>query len=143
MLSIKVGAWSEISTDARQVRNAVFIEEQKIPAALEWDSEDALATHAVAYNRLGAAIGTGRLFVDATNSYRIGRMAVLGTNRSAGVGRLLLDRLVESARAQGARSVVLSAQTSAARFYARAGFVEQGQPFEEAGISHIEMRLSL
>jgi len=35
--------------------------------------------------------------------------------------------------------VVLSAQRSAAGFYARLGFEERGPDFEEAGIPHVEM----
>ena len=142
-LRVETGHWAELGADAGAIRQEVFIREQNIPAALEWDTVDAAAFHAVAYNSLGAALGTGRLFVDATGAYRIGRMAVLESMRHAGIGRALLDRLVELARLQGASSVVLSAQVSAARFYARAGFSEQGQPFDEAGIAHLEMRLSL
>jgi len=35
--------------------------------------------------------------------------------------------------------VMLHAQRSAEGFYARFGFVPRGEPFEEAGIVHIEM----
>jgi predicted GNAT family N-acyltransferase len=35
--------------------------------------------------------------------------------------------------------VILHAQLSAAPFYSRAGFLERGPVFEEAGIPHIEM----
>ena len=143
VLRVEVGHWAVLGADASSIRKEVFIQEQNIPAALEWDTVDAAASHAVAYNSLGAALGTGRLFVDATGAFRIGRMAVLGSMRHAGVGRALLDRLVELARLQGASSVVLSAQVSALRFYARAGFAEEGQPFDEAGIAHVEMRISL
>jgi predicted GNAT family N-acyltransferase len=39
--------------------------------------------------------------------------------------------------------VVLHAQLSAAPFYTRAGFVERGPVFEEAGIPHVEMARAL
>jgi len=35
---------------------------------------------------------------------------------------------------------MLHAQTGARNFYLRAGFTPHGEVFEEAGISHIEMR---
>ena len=49
----------------------------------------------------------------------------------------------KAARARGDREVVLHAQLSAAPFYARAGFSERGEVFEEAGIPHVEMVRSL
>jgi predicted GNAT family N-acyltransferase len=35
--------------------------------------------------------------------------------------------------------VLLHAQSSAVGFYTRAGFTPRGEPFEEAGIPHLEM----
>ena len=63
--------------------------------------------------------------------------------RGGGVGRELLDGLVAAARARGDRQVVLHAQASAQRFYERTGFSVQGAPYEEAGLPHIDMALSL
>ena len=60
MVEMKVGTWAELGQDAGQVRNEVFVEEQKIPKELEWDAADADAVHAVAYNRLGMPLATGR-----------------------------------------------------------------------------------
>ena len=55
----------------------------------------------------------------------------------------MLDALVEAARARGDHEVMLHAQASAVGFYLRAGFVARGAAFEEAGIAHQEMVLSL
>jgi ElaA protein len=40
----------------------------------------------------------------------------------------------------GAAPAVLDAQTYAQAFYARFGFVAEGEPFDEDGIEHITMR---
>ena len=45
---------------AQAIRTEVFIEEQRIPDEMEWDEADATAVHAVAYNRLGQPVATGR-----------------------------------------------------------------------------------
>jgi len=139
MVEVRLGAWAEFGNDARAIRQRVFIDEQRIPAALEWDDADAACVHALAVNRWGLALGTGRLLTPAPGVAQIGRMAVLGAMRGSGVGRALLSALVDAARQRGDREVLLHAQASAVPFYARAGFAERGAPFDEAGIPHVEM----
>ncbi|MDT4890864.1 Acetyltransferase (GNAT) domain protein [compost metagenome] len=63
--------------------------------------------------------------------------------RSGGHGAAVVQALEDAARARGDREVALNAQRSAERFYARLGYAVHGQPFEEAGIPHIEMRRAL
>ena len=137
---VQVGSWQDLGGEAQALRTAVFVDEQGIPAALDWDAADAGAVHALARNRLGMALATGRLLQNAPGVGRIGRMAVLQSLRHAGVGRAVLAALEAVARARGDRELLLHAQTSAAPFYARAGYLERGEVFEEAGIPHIEMR---
>ena len=143
MVEVRVGDWATLGVPAQAIRTAVFIEEQQIPAALEWDDADRVCIHAVAFNRLGRPLATGRLLQHAPGVGRIGRMASVQVMRGSGVGRQVLDALMKSARARGDSEVTLSAQTSASAFYARAGFVPRGAVFEEAGIAHIEMTRSL
>lgn len=143
MVSVTLGRWSDLEADLRDVRTRVFIEEQGVPQAMEWDAIDADATHAIARNSLGMPIGTGRGFFNPSGEYRIGRMAVLAALRGHGIGRRLLDTLMDAGRAQGAKLVGLSAQTSAVPFYLRAGFSTQGDVYDDAGIAHIEMTRSL
>lgn len=139
MLAVQVGSWAELGADAQPIRQAVFVREQGIPADLEWDQADSGCTHAVAYNRLGQALGTGRLLEHVPGTAKIGRMAVLAAARGTGVGAQVLEALMQAARRQGYRQVLLHAQASAVGFYRRAGFSPRGAPFEEAGIEHQEM----
>ena len=128
---------------AKAIRSEVFIVEQKIPIEVEWDEADAQCVHAVAFNRLGLPLATGRLLQPAPQLARIGRMASSQAVRGAGVGRAVLDALLQAARDRGDTEVVLHAQLSAAPFYSRAGFNARGAVFEEAGIAHIEMTRAL
>jgi YbgC/YbaW family acyl-CoA thioester hydrolase len=139
MVHVTQGRGPELQQRAAPVRRAVFIEEQGIPAELEQDSADAEAWHAVAINRCGQAVGTGRWVDLGDRQAKIGRMAVLRDVRGTRVGAELLQALVASARSQGFGRVVLHAQASAVGFYARHGFVSEGPPFEEAGIPHQAM----
>ena len=135
--TIRLGDWATLGLDATAIRFEVFVDEQKVPAEIELDDMDAVCLHAVAYDDFGAAIGTGRLLPDG----HIGRMAVRQPGRGTGVGGAILSLLMQKARERGDAAVVLNAQTVAAPFYARHGFVQQGEVFEEAGIAHVEMRL--
>jgi len=139
MVEVRVGSWDELGRDAQAIRRAVFIDEQKIPAEMEWDGADPSCTHAVAYNRFGVALATGRLAEHVPGVAKIGRMAVAQAMRSGRIGRAVLDALMDAARRQGFHEAVLHAQVSAVPFYSRAGFVERGPAFEEAGITHVEM----
>jgi len=135
MLRIEILDWAAARAEASRIRLKVFVEEQRVPREIEMDDMDAACLHALAWLD-GKAVGTGRLLPDG----HIGRMAVLGESRALGVGGAILERLVEEARRQGLREVVLSAQTHAIGFYRRHGFSEEGEVFEEAGIPHQEMR---
>ena len=139
MVAVRLGAWDTLGREAGAIRKQVFVEEQGIPAELEWDAADAVCLHAVAYNRFGVPLATGRLLEHEPGRSKIGRMAVLATLRGSRVGRAVLDALMQAARARGDRQVLLHAQSSAAGFYRRAGFEPQGPEFEEAGIPHRAM----
>ena len=140
---VRTGSWAQLGADAARIRTDVFVQEQRIPKEMEWDEADATALHAVAYNRLGQAVATGRLLGAEAGVAKIGRMAVLRVLRGCRLGEQVLQDLMAAARARGDREVLLHAQRSAESFYARLGFRARGQAFEEAGIPHIEMTRAL
>jgi predicted GNAT family N-acyltransferase len=131
--------WAAGETRLRAVRLAVFVVEQNIPEELEWDAMDAVSIHALAEDAGGTPIGCGRLLPDG----HIGRIAVLSDWRGRGVGAALLERLIAVARARGDTRVVLNAQEQAMPFYARFGFVPEGDAFMEADITHRAMARTL
>jgi predicted GNAT family N-acyltransferase len=141
MTTVSLGSWDTLAPTAGPLRHAVFVQEQGIPAEIEADALDALALHAVATNRFGMAVGTGRAVFSEDGSARIGRMAVLASVRGAGVGATVLSALVGGCQARGAREVMLHAQADAVEFYRRHGFQPRGPSFQEAGIPHQDMVL--
>jgi predicted GNAT family N-acyltransferase len=142
---------------AFDVRRDVFVDEQDVDAALEWDDwdDDERTTHFVATVD-GEAVGAARLRPvdgeDATDegatqedgtAERVGkveRVAVLEEYRGTGVGRVLMDALESRGRERGFDEFYLHSQTSAAGFYATLGYEREGAAFEEAGIPHVKMR---
>jgi predicted GNAT family N-acyltransferase len=123
------------------LRRRVFIEEQHVPEEIELDLDDARALHALALEG-ERAVGCGRMLAHGDH-VKIGRMAVLAERRGAGVGRRVLQFLVECARQRGYRRAMLDAQLHAEGFYLKLGFTPVGEVFEEAGIMDRKMERSL
>jgi predicted GNAT family N-acyltransferase len=137
--TIQITDWAHEQARLSQLRRTVFIDEQGVPEALEWDADDAGSLHFLVVDRAGQAIACARLLPDG----HIGRMAVLPAWRRRGVGRALLAAVVDAAQSRGHDTLRLSAQTHAAAFYARAGFRAVGDEYQEAGIPHVAMERSL
>lgn len=137
--ALRVDHWGMLREHASMVRHEVFVLEQQVPPELEMDEMDAQCIHVVAYDAQQRPIATGRLLPDG----HIGRMAVRKIARGTGIGGLVLQRLIEVARARGDAEVVLSAQVHAMGFYARYGFVAEGEVYMDAGIAHRTMSLPL
>lgn len=135
-VAVRIVDWHEASELLIALRAEVFVHEQGVPAHLEQDGLDAQCAHALVVDATGKAVGTGRLMPDG----RIGRMAVRQSWRGRGVGGAILAALVRESRRRGMAEVYLHAQRHARDFYARQGFTDEGEPFEEAGIAHIGMR---
>lgn len=134
VITVQLGDWIELGAQATPIRFRVFVDEQKVPADMEIDEFDALSCHALAWVG-GEPAGTGRLLPDG----HIGRMAVLTGWRGCGVGAALLQALIDEAERRGRHRLVLSARTHALGFYARFGFVPQGEVYDEAGLPHQAM----
>ena len=143
MVELLIGPWTELQALASPLRTEVFVQEQKVPAEMEWDSDDAMAVHAVVVNRMGIVLATGRLLQAAPGVARVGRMAVKKQMRGSDLGRRVLEGLIDTAKERGDKQLTLHAQCSAEGFYGRLGFKSQGEVFEEAGMAHIEMVLTL
>ena len=132
---LRPARWPQDQAALRHVRETVFVREQKVPLELEWDGLDDQCLHMLAEDRDGNPIGTGRLLPDG----HIGRMAVLREWRGRGVGSALLRALMEEGRKQGFETMILAAQVQAMPFYEKAGFVAEGDVFDDAGIPHRNM----
>ena len=140
-VSIQVRTWAEAREALVAVREEVYVREQAVPVALEWDGLDQHSLHVIAEVD-GKAVGVGRLHAEEHRA-RLGRMAVRKDWRGMGVGAALLDTLLVAARELGLTEAFLHAQTRAVGFYETRGFVAHGEEFEDAGIPHREMKRDL
>jgi predicted GNAT family N-acyltransferase len=133
--SIRVGHWEDDAPFIRIVRTAVFIQEQHVPAELEWDEFDAPSVHVLAEDVCGQPIGTARLLQDG----HIGRMAVMKEWRRQGIGSALLQKIITEMIDRGMAEAKLNAQVSAIGFYQKFGFQVSGNEFMDAKILHVKM----
>ncbi|MBA95934.1 MAG: GNAT family N-acetyltransferase [Sulfitobacter sp.] len=124
------------------LRRIVFIEEQGVSEADELDDLDNSATHFLATeNEL--PIGTARMRINGDTA-KIGRVCVIKSHRGTGLGAALIRAAVEEARKMsGVTTVKLGAQTHALGFYEKLGFEAQGPVYDDAGIEHRDMVLTL
>jgi predicted GNAT family N-acyltransferase len=129
---------SPLLAAAFELRRAVFVVEQGVPEEIEIDELDQSATHLVAL--VGAeVVGTLRI-LSHEGEAKIGRVAVRAQARRGGMGARLMEHAETIVRGRGFGEIVLHAQISVAEFYRRLGYVEEGEPFDEAGIPHVAMR---
>ncbi len=128
--------------DAFAVRQTVFVDEQGVDEAIEYDDHEDESVHFVAYD--GAEpIGAARLREPDPGLGKVERVAVRRSWRERGVGRELMDAVEDEARGRGLTALKLHAQTRAVGFYRHLGYERRGEEFEEAGIPHVEMWMSL
>lgn len=135
--SLQPADWTRDQAAIKAVRMAVFVLEQGVPEAEEWDELDSACEHVLVLDARREPVATGRLAPDG----KIGRMAVLRPWRGRGLGATVLGSLLQSARRRGFPDCYVYAQIHALGFYARQGFVVEGPEFMEAGIPHRRMRL--
>lgn len=133
------GRWADLELPLKQVRTEVFIEEQHVPASIEWDELDAEAIHLLALDEKKQPVGCARILKHG----RVGRMAVAKRRRGSGLGNVLLEKAIEVCRRLNMSKINISSQTHAIKFYEKAGFVVTSEAYIDANIWHVDMELLL
>lgn len=127
----------------RAIRHEVFVIEQSVSEAEEWDGRDGDAIHLIARDAEGRAIGTARILLDGATG-KIGRVAVLKSARGTGTGAALIRAALNQLRIMsGVTRAKLGAQTHAIGFYEKLGFTAYGPEYDDAGIPHRDMSQEL
>ena len=127
---------------AYALRHDVYVLEQGVPVELEIDEHDETDARHFAVWDGGEVIATARL-VPLGDAMKFGRLAVQREYRGQGISSQLLQTCLYHAFGNpDIKRVILDAQLDAMRLYRRAGFVEAGEQFMEAGIPHQRMRLN-
>ena len=97
------------------------------PVGSEKDAYDAMAHHQMVVDEAGKIVAIGRLYINADNEAAIRFLAVDPTLQDKGLGTLVAITLESVARQEGVKRVVCSAREDAVDFFAKLGFVNQGE----------------
>lgn len=133
--TVSLVSWHDGEPLLKAIRQAVFIDEQGVPADMEFDEHDATSRHALALSLQGNGIASGRMFANG----HIGRIAVMPEWRGQYVGTAVMEAFLHYAQAHDYAQVDVDAQVQAVPFYEHFGFVTQGEQFMDVGIAHIKM----
>lgn len=139
---VRKADWQKDMASIMRIREAVFINEQNIPPEQEWDELDSQAIHFLSIDG-NYAMGTARLTKETEDCGRIGRVAVLKDWRGLHIGEAIIQAVIQEAKLQGFKTLTLSAQKYAIKFYQRFGFEVVGDEFLEVGIPHVDMNYQI
>jgi len=140
-LKIEIVKWIDGLSQLKNIREKVFIQEQKVTPQLEWDGMDEKAIHFLVFND-NAAIGCARAIV-IKDHMQLGRMAVLKEYRGQGIGSALIEKAMTTAKLNQLSAIYISAQCHAIDFYKKFGFEVTSDIYLDAEIPHRDMTLKL
>ena len=139
-LKIEIVKWIDGLLQLKNIREKVFIQEQKVTPQLEWDGIDEKAIHFLVFNDK-AAIGCARAIV-IKDHMQLGRMAVLKEYRGQGIGSALIEKVMTTAKLNQLSAIYISAQCHAIDFYKKFGFEVTSDIYLDAEIPHRDMTLN-
>lgn len=137
-LLLTVPLFSDLGNLGLALRRSVFVDEQHVPAAEEFDSYDLTATHIVAILD-GSVVGCLRILFLAEH-VKFGRVVVAPSARGRGIASRMMRYAMDLAEARGETRFYLTAQTDKLALYEKLGFVAFGDEFQDGGMPHFAMK---
>ncbi|HOH09057.1 MAG TPA: GNAT family N-acetyltransferase [bacterium] len=122
---------------ALMVRAIVFMEEQQVAYAEEVDELEHSALHILG-EMAGEPMAAARIRFLGEYA-KLERIAVRKAWRGRGLGRELVEYMIEVARERGFHKFKMHAQAHLVEFYRVHGFEPKGEMFQEAKIDHYLM----
>jgi predicted GNAT family N-acyltransferase len=140
MIKIKIAKSAHETQECFQIREEVFVVEQRVPVDMERDAHEGAALHFLVQDD-GQAIGAARVVVKENGAFaKIGRVAIISSKRGLGLGKALIGAIEKAPELNGVDNFVLETQTHALQFYERMGYQAYGEEFLDAGIPHRHMK---
>ena len=130
----------ELQGKAFEIRQEVFVVEQKVSKEEEFDEFEGISHHFVALNEDSAPIGAAR-WRRTDKGIKLERFAVKESWRGKGVGSSLVQAVLDQIGEEAEKGTYLymHAQLDAMPLYAKFDFEKKGELFEECNILHYTM----
>jgi ElaA protein len=130
-----------------KLRQDVFILEQQ-SIYMDLDDLDKNSWHFLVFADNGGACSlaayTRLRYLSDKDYYKIERVVCSKKYRGQGLGTLLLSNVINKSKLLTVEPrFMLSAQLSAVALYEKFGFSMEGKPYDDGGIEHIDMSLTL
>jgi len=138
-IEVRLARMPEELTLVHRIRYLVFQLEQGVDPTTEFDGKDANAEHLLA-SISGKPVGTARIRFLTPQTAKLERLAVLSEVRGLGIGRKIVENIVDFLSEKNVQVLLVHAQQQVQDYYLRFGFEPEGQVFEEAGIPHVKMK---
>jgi len=144
MIEIKnITTTDELYNQQRELRNTILLR----PLGLRdgsWETYDAISSHFVALENKKVVGCVVLVPVDEEpKKVRLIQMAVHTAMQGKGVGRLLIEEVLNFCKNQGITEINCHSRAYANNFYQKLGFEKYGESFEEVGIPHNHMKINL
>ena len=128
---------------AARLRYRLFYQEHGIPFESIFNPQEEQDLHLVIKNNPDdRVLAYGRLGQNSIDEFQIHQMVVEPEYQGQGLGRIILQTLIEAAINQGANRLVLNARIPKVKFYQKSGFETIGKVFASSstGVPHIKMQ---
>jgi predicted GNAT family N-acyltransferase len=125
----------ELTEKAFAIRKAVFVEEQGVDSALEYDHEEESHYYLLFIGEKPIATARWR---ETEKGIKLERFALLPPFRNRGIGNIILKEVLKEV-VPLQKVLYLHSQLQAVPFYQRNGFIKVGEQFTEAGLEHFLM----
>lgn len=123
----------------RDLRNRVLLRPFGLADSL-WEMHDFESFHVIAFKDkklLGCVL---LRHIQKTNNAQLLQMAVESSLQGRGIGKMLVQHLLEIAKEKNIREVYCHSRANAISFYEKLGFKIYSDCFEEVGIEHVKMK---
>ena len=126
----------------RELRNTILLRPIGIPD-YSWEMYDSKSYHFIALNN-ETVVGCVILYPlpDNPGDIQLMQMAISSDMQKKGIGKELVKKVIDFARAQGFKRIVCHSRDKVVPFYSKLGFTVYGEPFTEVGILHRCMSLN-
>ena len=143
-MSIKIKEVETISefVDAIRIRVDVFITEQGFKPGWEPDEHDKTARNFIAIVD-DKIVGTARFRESEPRTIKVERMATKKEFRGRGIGKKILDFMMEEIKKLNPKKVYANCQVQAKEFYEKCGFKPASEPYDQWGVMHLDMEYDL